>query len=401
MLPVGAFWFVYFGGLGIFFPYYSLYLKENAGLSASQVGIVLAILPAVGILAQPFWGQVADRTGLRTRVLALLCLGAAGGQLLLGEARGFGALAAATALLALFHTSVIPISVAVSLGLLRDRGREAFGVVRAWGTIGFLVLVVSFPVVLHRVQAGRGLARGPEGPSEPGLELMFPAIAVLYGLAALLAFLVPRSEGVVVRAPRGDWRRLVRHGPYLRLLLFVLGAYLFLQGPITLFPVFVRSRGGDMETVSRMWILMLLLEIPLVALSGMSLERIGARGLLVLGALAGGVRWAVCGLSVGLDAVYASSLLHGIVVAGLLVGAALYVDQAVPERLRATGQAALAMLGIGLGGIASNVATGWLIDRFGNDAPYLAGGCGGLLLAALLPWWLPPPSRPEPAPDES
>jgi MFS family permease len=229
---------------------------------------------------------------------------------------------------------------------------------------------------------------------------MFPVIALLAGIAAALALLVPRGEGVTLRAPRGDWRRLMGHGPYVRLIVFALGAYLFLQGPIALFPIFVRARGGDMEAVSHMWILMLLLEIPLVAFSGMSLERLGARGLLALGVLAGGARWTLCFWADGLGVVYVSSLLHGVVVAGLLVGAELYVEQAVPERLRATGQAALAMFGVGLGGIASNVATGWLIDRSGNDAPYLVGGLGGLLLGALLPLWLPPPARPKPAPDE-
>ena len=70
----------------MFFPFYSLYLAENAGLSGSQVGLVLAALPAVGIVAQPFWGQVADRTGSRARVLMLLTAGAMLGQIVLALA---------------------------------------------------------------------------------------------------------------------------------------------------------------------------------------------------------------------------------------------------------------------------------------------------------------------------
>ena len=70
-IPLTSFWFVYFGSLGIFFPYFSLYLRENAGLSGTQVGLVLAISPLVGMFAQPVWGQIADRTGARTRALWL------------------------------------------------------------------------------------------------------------------------------------------------------------------------------------------------------------------------------------------------------------------------------------------------------------------------------------------
>ena len=60
------------GSLGIFFPYFSLYLKENAGLSGIQLGWILAIIPLVSIAAQPFWGQVADRTGARSHIVAFL-----------------------------------------------------------------------------------------------------------------------------------------------------------------------------------------------------------------------------------------------------------------------------------------------------------------------------------------
>ena len=105
-IPLTAFWFVYFGSLGIFFPYFSLYLRENAGLSGTQVGLVLAISPLVGMIAQPVWGQIADRTGARARTLAFLTVGTAIGYLLLGRASGFWPIVAATAFLALVGTPI-------------------------------------------------------------------------------------------------------------------------------------------------------------------------------------------------------------------------------------------------------------------------------------------------------
>ena len=83
-IPLTLFWFAYFGSLGVFYPYFALYLRENAGLTGTQVGMVLAISPLIGMIAQPLWGQVADRTGARTRVLAFLTLGTALGYLGLG-----------------------------------------------------------------------------------------------------------------------------------------------------------------------------------------------------------------------------------------------------------------------------------------------------------------------------
>jgi PPP family 3-phenylpropionic acid transporter len=52
---LSAYWFLTVGALGVFFPYFALYLQENAGLSGSQVGMVTAAMPLTGIFFQPFW----------------------------------------------------------------------------------------------------------------------------------------------------------------------------------------------------------------------------------------------------------------------------------------------------------------------------------------------------------
>lgn len=391
-------WFFVLGGLGVFFPLFSLYLSENAGLRGSQIGAVLAVLPLVGIAAQPAWGHLADRTGLRARVLVALCLGAAVSYTALGAAAGFAAIVVATAALALFSTPLIPSCVSASLALSAGAGPNAFGRIRVWGTIGFLVTVVSFPSLLDAVEAQRGLAATAGGPSKPGLGLMFPVTGGLLLAACLVSLRLPRSGAMSLRAERGDWRQLVAHGPFLRLLLFAFAAYGLLQGPMGIFPIFVRAKGGTLESVSEMWILMLLIEIPLVAFSGAGLDRIGARGLLFVGVVAGGLRWTICGLVSDLDWVYVVSLLHGVTVTGLIIGGPLYVESVVPGHLRSTAQGMLAMFGVSLGGITSNLGTGWLLEHLGTDAPYLVGGVGALVLAAALPLFLRPPPREAGAP---
>ena len=394
LLPISAVWFFCLGGFGLFFPFYSLYLRENAGLSGIEVGAVLAVLPAVGILAQPLWGSAADRTGSRARMLVVLALGASIGYSGIAFGQSFAALLLLTAALACFSTPLIPTSVAVTLALTRDRGPHAFGLVRVWGTIGFLLAVASFPAVLHGYQQRTGLAPAPGGPAEPGFELMLPITGALVLIGGLAALAIPRGGALSLRAAPGDWRQLLRHRPYVRLLTFTFTAYFLLPGPMWFFPVYVRAHDGTLGAISQMWVLMLIPEIPLVALSGAGLRRLGARGLLALGVIAGGVRWTVCGLAPGSDWILVAQLLHGVVVMGLVIGAPLYVEAAVPERLRSTGQGVLAMAGVSLGGISSNLVTGWLLEHFGADAPYIAGGVGALALGILVPLWLPPARRP-------
>ncbi len=369
----------------MFFPYYGLYLRENAGLSGTQLGGVLAMMPLVGLVAQPFWGQVADRTGARSWILTLLSLGAAFGYRILGAANGFLAILMAATVLAVFTSAVLPITMSVSLAVLRDAGPHAYGFVRVWGTIGFFLLVVSFPWILDRYQEARGLVSEPGGPSEPGLGIMFIVTAALVFIAALISLRLPREGAISLRAAGGDWRELLRNAAFVRFLLFALAAYFLLQGPMWLFPILIRARGGDIDTIRGMWILMLAVEIPLVLSTGSGLKRLGARGLLAIGVLASGVRWILCGVIDDLSLLYPVQALHGVTVVGLLLGGPLYLDAVTPERLRSTAQALLSMAGMGIAGIASNTGTGWLLEHVGPSSPYIIGGIGSLVLG-LFTW---------------
>jgi PPP family 3-phenylpropionic acid transporter len=381
------------GSVGIFFPYFSLYLSENAALNGMELGWVLAILPLVGIVAQPFWGQVADRTGARSHIVAALSFGSLLGYLGLAAAEGFFSILLATAVLAVFATAVLPVTTSVSLATLRDAGPYAFGFVRAWGTIGYFLVILLFPWFLDLYQAIRGLVSRGGGPSEPGLEMMFIVAAALVFVAAIIAIFLPRGGAVALRAERGDWRLLSQNRAYIRFLLFSFTAHLLSHGPMWLFPIFVRSRGGDIETIRWMWVVMLIVEIPLILATGSGLKRIGARGLLGVGVLVGGLRWILCAFVADLRLLYLVQSLHGITVVGLLLGGPLYLDVITPEKLRSTAQGALSMIGAGVAGILSNLVSGWLLAHAGVEILYAAMGMGSAILGAFVGWILPAPRR--------
>ncbi len=387
------FWFVYMASVGIVLPYYSLYLKENAGLSGTELGLVLAILPLVSIAAQPFWGQVADRTGARSRILVLLSLGSAMGYLGIAAAQGFWSILLATAALAAFGTAVLPITISVTLAVLRNAGPHAFGFMRVWGTAGYFLMIIMFPPILKHYQTARGLAVNTHAVSEPALEIMFIITAMLTAVAALIGVFLPQRGAVALRAARGDWRLLLGHPAYLRFLAFSFMAYLLSQGPMWLFPIFVRARGGDIETIRNMWVYMLVVEIPLVLAFGSGLKSLGARGLMGIGVFVGGLRWLLSAVTADLQLLSLVQMLHGVTVVGLLMGGPLYLDAIAPERLRSTAQAVLSMVGVGIAGIASNLGSGWLLDRAGIDAVYALSGGVSVLLGCFAWWILPSPAE--------
>lgn len=379
---LGGLWFFALGALGCFLPYYTLYLREVAGLSGVQVGSVAAVIPLMGLATQMAWGQLADRTGSRTLVLVCVAAGTACGYAGMGMAAGFVGLLLATAAHAAFATALVPNTTAVSLALLGDGAEHAFGRVRVWGTLGFGVAMLAIP---------------PLVASERGLDLgvLFPLASAAAVVAVGLALALPRAGAVAARAEPGAWRLLLRHRPFVRLLVLAACFFLCAQGPLHLFPLLVQAQGGGVAAISHMWLLMLALEVPLVAWFGVTHARIGLRGLLLVGAAASGVRWTLAGWSGDLAVVTGAQLLHGVVVWGVILGAPVYVDAAVPARLRSTGQAMLATLGVALPSSLSSLAAGWLVDAYDPFAPARVGGLGALAIAAVLPFVLPPVERPE------
>jgi len=48
---------------------------------------------------------------------------------------------------------------------------------------------------------------------------------------------------------------------------------------------------------------------------------------------------------------------------------------------------------VGIGGAASSLLAGWLLERGGSAAPCWAAGIGSLVLALAAPRWLAPGAR--------
>ncbi|MEM7465931.1 MAG: MFS transporter [Pseudomonadota bacterium] len=358
VISIAVFWFLYMAGLGVIFPYLSLYFQEHVGLSGTQLGVALAMHPLMGIFVSPLWGQWADRTGQRRGALCLLAIGAAAGYLVVPHATSFFSLLLCLAFLSAFTAPPMAVASSITFAVLGKGGAARFGRVRVWGTIGYLIMIISFPWI-----------HGDDN----GLEIIFPIAALMCLGAAFTLVRVPSSNAISVRANREDLHALLKQNSYLRLLVIAFFSFGLLTAPIALFPVFVTERGGSVETVSRLWIPMLLLEIPLIYYAGAGLRRVGARGLIAAGIALDGLRWVITIAAPSLIWIFGIQLLHGAVVVGLIVGMQLYVEGEVPEQLRATGQTVLSTV-MSIGAVLSHLWGGTALEQFGVDAPYLIAG---------------------------
>ena len=68
-LNFALFFFAYYGYIGVFSPYASLYFAEH-GVSAVQIGVLMSLMQVMRIFGPNLWGWVADHTSQRVWVCA-------------------------------------------------------------------------------------------------------------------------------------------------------------------------------------------------------------------------------------------------------------------------------------------------------------------------------------------
>ena len=137
---VSAYYFFFFGAIGCLVPYIPLYYLK-IGLGGEQIGLITGLGPIVLLIASPLWGAVGDRFNLHRRLLPIATAGAILPTLIIPLTTQLVPLIALTILQAIFATAIGPLIDSAAIEIAA-RERVPFGVVRLWGSIGFIVFSV-------------------------------------------------------------------------------------------------------------------------------------------------------------------------------------------------------------------------------------------------------------------
>ena len=379
---MSSFWFFYMAGLGTIFPFISLYLKDHLYLDGIQLGFALAIGPLLGILASPIWGYIADRTGKRKEILLVIVIGSAVGYLLVSKVSIFTHLIICLAILSVFTSPVMPIASALSFGILGKINSIKFGKIRAFGTIGYLIAVILVPQII--IVLGK-----TNQQTSSDLKNIFPIAAILCLASALVLLRITTDKSEIsAKLKRKDIKKLLELKSFKKLLIVSFFAFLILSSPISLFPLLIAEKGGDVQMIGLLWVPMLLLEIPLIFYASSFLKVIGAKNFIIIGMLADFIRWTATSFISSLIGLFAFQILHGFVVVGLFIGMQIYVENEIPLTLRSTGQTLLGMT-IGLGSVVSYCWSGFILEHFSIVTPFIISSCLALILSALTWKFLP------------
>ncbi len=302
--------------LSMFLPTY----LTTIGMSNAQIGILMALSPALAVVLPPFLGMYADRSPSKNRVLLILTAGVAAAALLYPLATSFWYLLVLGLILAAFQSAQGPLSETIILEGLSHMGK-AYGPVRLAGTVGFAVAALAIGPLLQ-------------------LDVRFLFFTV-GALAVANIFTVAKLPLVKGHQADGNHVPLAHlfHDRTLTLMLgFSLVTNLTLQFYNAFFSVYFISLGGSADQVGFLLAAMAISELPFLLWAEKILGKLGLRWTLVASVGVVILRFVALALVQAPEWLYPLSLLNGLTFIVFAYSLATYIAKNVRKELRATGQ---------------------------------------------------------------
>jgi MFS transporter, PPP family, 3-phenylpropionic acid transporter len=374
LLPLRLYYFASFAALGAYNPFFPRWL-EARGLTGLSMGVVAALIPAMGILGPPAVGFLADALGLRGSLLRVACLGAGVSMAALaalglgGGAPAFGAVFMAVLGYAVFRSPMIMLADVVALERAHA-ARTTYGALRLWGSVGFLAGVLA---VAHSL--------------DPRASVPLPAtIAALLLIAFLSAWTLPAKPSSP-RLPVAREARALLAAPSFALFLVVSTlAQMTHAGYDLCFSLHLRDLGVLDARIGVAWGIGVVSEVVLMAFAERLCARFSAPRLLAFALLGAAARWALLASLRSLPVLLALQPLHALSFGLWWVASVAFVKERAPAQALATAQG-LFSAAIAVGSVAGMLVWGAVYRRAGGAAVFGAAGAIALAGALLATSW--------------
>jgi PPP family 3-phenylpropionic acid transporter len=364
---LGAFYFCYFAYVGGFTPYLGLYL-DSVGMSAVQIGLLMAVNQSSRMFAPMLWGVLADRSGDRMHIVRLTALACGIAMFGLFAGDSFGALFVSLLVISFFTSATMPLAEATTFGHVRgDTGRYAR--TRLWGSVGFIFAVVGIGYFLDFAT----------------LRDWLWLVIAIYAVALVATWQVPESSAH--RSVQEDVpARTILMRPEVAGLLgacFLMatahGAY------YSFFSVHLVENGYSKSAVGWLWALGVACEVAVFWWMPQLVARIGLYRLLVATFAIAVVRFLLIGWLVGSPtALVLAQTMHAATFGAYHAAAIGLIHRWFQGAHQAKGQALYTALSFGAGGTLGGFVSGLVWSSFGPAITFTIAALAASLGFALL-----------------
>lgn len=362
--------------------YFSLYMSaaagtvyagiwlQDKGMNSEQIGIINALPVLVMLVLNLLVGRIADKADDWRQVIVIGAVSAGLIPFGLFFVNDFWGILAVWTLAAIPIASIGPVVDAATMRLTRRNGTD-YGVIRAWGSVGYtaIIFITGYLVTWF----GGGI-----------FVPLFVGLAVLRALIALGLpnFRAPRHQQAHVAKP-GAGRMLEVMKPWFLLPLvgwaMVFGTHLVLNAFAALL---WKEQGIPADIIGLLIATGALAESTMMFVFGRFTRRFSARSLILFSAVVAALRWAAMGFSPGVEVLFGLQLLHSVTFAMGFMGCVHFIANWTSEDIAAEAQSFFQVLQQGMSVIAL-VGFGWLVGMMGAKAYLVAAvfaALGGVLV---------------------
>jgi len=340
-----ALFFCLYGTIGILFPFFVLYLRGGVGLSDKNIALLSSLSGITIILFQQGWGYIADVLVPKKKLLVINMLGS--GLLfmivyLLSKSW--------TLAIAIFFYNSVYTSVNQLLHgfLFAHPGSERhFGLLRAWGSLGFVVANLGVGYVSDNFAGGN-------------LGFIFPLFLLMMLVSVLL--ILPLPEYPTKHEDPPDFWSVQRHflcRPQVAFFLLMSFIYQAAHTPTySMQSLLMADMGADRSTIAFSYSLAAVLELPVFFAAGALISRFGAPKLMLMCAVIQTARWVLVWAATTPEQVIVISLSHCLTFGLFYAAAVTYMNGHAGPHLKASAQTLFAMVYQGMAGVLGMIVGG-------------------------------------------
>ncbi len=350
-LRLGAFYGAVFVIYGMHVPFIPVWLAWR-GLSPAEISAIAAAPFFLRLLITPAVALAADRASNHRVMLIGLAWISLALALALSQMTGFWGIFVFVVALVIADSTIMPLTETLAVVGVR-RGGLDYGRMRMWGSLSFVAASFAGGVAVTAYGGGAGVW----------------LVAFGCGLTVLAAHMLPRTSGdeAPVPAPLAAshlplWKahepRALLAAPAFRMFLIAAGTVQAAHATFLAFGTLIwQAQGLSGTWIGALWAIGVFAEVALFAMSGRLIAMVGVARLLMFGAVASVLRWAVMATEPGLAILIPLQLLHGVTYGATHIAAIHFIQRAVPRSAAGTGQALYATVAAGLAmGVATVIA---------------------------------------------
>jgi len=369
------FFFAYYGFIGVFSPYASLFFAEKA-MSAAEIAVLMSLMQVMRIFGPNVWGWVADHTQKRVTVLRLTALAA----LVLFSGMFFGQTFPHFFILMIafnaFTSAQGPISEALMLSEMRG-DLTHYGRLRLWGSVGFIVSVTVAGELLDWHGIG-----------------FMPWVALLLLTMVFVASIkIEETPYVHEQHETPSILGLLKRR---EVIAFFASTFLMIAAHASLYvfySLYLAQLGYSKSVIGLMWSLGVVAEIVFFFYQAPIFRRFGVQKMMLASLLVAVVRFCMIGLCAqSLIWLLIAQILHAATFGIHHSASVATLQRWFSGPLQARGQALYTSISYGLGGTAGGLVLSIFWDKYGAQAVYFvaAGFALGAAAAAALSYrWQP------------